>query len=303
MFYRLFLPLVLIFISIQSYAQELDFKVSVITASSIKSLSTGASTAADLQKSLTELINNTRWGDDEFQQFEKIKGSIQITLTDEPQPTVFKAELAIKTERPVYNSIYNSPMINILDRNVTFSYNGLLQFQKTTNTFYDNVSAIISFYVYYSMGMDYDSFRMNGGEPFFLKAQELINSLPSNYVNDEGWRNNGGIKKNRYWLIENIMNPRMRQFRHAFYEYHRLGLDKMYDDSDKHRAVMLSTLTSISQANAEYPNTYLLQMFEDTKKDEIIEIFKLGDVGQKSKVKLIMQGIDPSKADKYNVLN
>jgi len=103
--------------------------------------------------------------------------------------------------------------------------------------------------------------------------------------------------------MENVLNPRMRQFRQAFYEYHRLSLDKMYEDTDKSRAIMLSALTSIGQSNIEYPDTYLIQMLGDTKKDEIIEIFKMGDKGQKSKVKAIMVGMDKAKGDKYEVLN
>lgn len=59
----------------------------------------------------------------------------------------------------------------------------------------------------------------------------------------------------------------------------------------------------MGQANNDYPNTYLMQMFSDTKKDEIVEIFKIGDKGQKTKVKTIMSVIDPSRSDKYNTLN
>ncbi|MBL0026642.1 MAG: DUF4835 family protein [Saprospiraceae bacterium] len=248
-------------------------------------------------------MNNTKWGEDDFQPHEKIRGSLQLTITEEVQPTVFKAELVVQTERPVYNSIYTSPMINLIDKNVTFSFNGLQPLFKTNNTFYDNLSSILSFYVYYSLGMDYDSFKMNGGEPYFQKAQEVISSLPSINARDEGWKNDGSGRRNRYWLVENILNPRMRQFRQAYYEYHRLCLDKMYDEPDKSRAVLLSAITSIGQANIDYPNTYIIQMFGDSKKDEIVEIFKIGDRGQKTKVKTIMVGMDPSKTEKYNALN
>jgi Domain of unknown function (DUF4835) len=285
------------------FGQELNIKVSIVTQGSINSLTNDASLFKDLEKNITEFINTTKWTDDEFEIHEKIRGSLQLTITEEVQPNVFRAELVVQTERPVYNSTYSSPLINLIDKNVSFTFNGLQPLLKTTNTFYDNLSSILSFYVYYIMGMDYDSFSLNGGEQHFQKAQEIITSLPSNYVRDDGWKNDGGGRRNRYWLIENILNPRMRQFRQAFYEYHRLSLDKMYDESDKSRAVMLSALTSIGQANLEYPNTYLIQMFGDAKKDEVVEIFKLGDKGQKVKVKGIMVGMDASKTEKYSVLN
>ncbi len=286
-----------------AYSQELNFKVSIITQGSINSLTNDPALFKELEKNMTEYLNTTKWTEDEFQPLEKVKGSLQLTITGEVQPTVFKAELVFQTERPVYNSIYSSPIINLIDKNVTFTFNGLQPLLKTTNTFYDNLSSILSFYVYYALGLDYDSFSLNGGEPLFLKAQEIITSLPSNFVRDEGWKNDGGGRRNRYWLVENILNPRMRQFRQAFYEYHRLCLDKMYEESDKSRAVLLSALTSVGQANLEYPNTYLIQMFGDAKKDEIVEIFKLGDKGQKAKVKAIMVGMDASKTEKYSVLN
>lgn len=284
-------------------AQELNFTVKVVTQSSIRSLNSDASLFQDLEKQLTDFINTTKWSDDEFQQHEKIRGSIQITITEEVQPTIFKGEMVLQTERPVFNSIYASPMLSVIDKNMTFIFNGLNPLQKTNNTFYDNLSAIISFYAYYILGMDYDSFRINGGEPHFQKCMEVITSLSSNYAKDEGWKNDGSSKRNRYWLVENALNPRMRQFRQAYYEYHRLSLDKMYDEPDRSRAVLLSALTSIGQANADYPNSYLLQMFSDAKKDEIIEIFKIGDRGQKSKVKDIMKIIDPSRSDRYDTLN
>lgn len=284
-------------------AQELDFKVTVQTQSSIKSVVNGASFFSDLEKKITDLLNTTKWTEDEYLDTEKIKGNIQITITEAVGGVSFKAELVLQTERPVFNSIYSSPMISIIDKNITFNYTDLQPLTKTTNTFYDNLSSIISFYAFYTIGKDYDSYSINGGDIYFARCQDVLSSLSSGYFNDEGWKNDGGGKRNRYWLLENVLNPRMRQYRQAYYEYHRLSLDKMYDEPEKSRAVMLSALTSIGQANIEYPNTFLVQMFGDAKKDEIIEIFKLGDKGQKTKVKSIMTGMDATKSSKYDVLN
>lgn len=281
-------------------AQELDFKVSLVVQTSTTADPT---LFKDLENNIREFMNSTKWTEDEFQNNEKIRGSVQLTITSEPQPNLFTAELILQTERPVFNSSYSSPILNLIDKNVTLNFTGLQPLLKTTNTFYDNLSSILSFYAYLTIGCDYDSFSLNGGELMFNKAQEIITSLPSNMVRDEGWKNDGGSRRNRFWMIENILNPRMRQYRQAFYEYHRLCLDKMYDDPDKSRAVLLSTLTSIGQANIEYPNSVLLQRFGDAKKDEIVEIFKIGDKGQKTKVSAIMVGIDASKKEKYSVLN
>lgn len=286
-----------------STSQELNFNVSVVVQGSINSLTNDPELFRNLEKNVNEFLNTTKWTDDEYQSNERIKGNIQITITGEIAPTVFSSEIVLQTERPVYNSTYSSPMVNMIDKRMNFTWTGLQPLLKTTNTFYDNLSAILSYYSYVVIGLDYDSFSLNGGEPYFQKAQEIITSLPSNYVRDDGWKNDDPFKRNRFWLIKNILDPTMRQFRQAFYEYHRLAMDKMFEEPDRSRAVLLSALTSMSQADKDNPNTYLIQVFGDTKKDEIVEIFKIADKGQKTKVKTLMVGMDASKSQKYEVLN
>jgi len=297
------LPVLMMLIGFVSKGQELNFNVSIVIQGSINSLTNDPELFRNLEKNMSEFLNTTKWTDDEFQQHEKINGSLQLTITGEIAPTVFSGELVFQTERPVYNSTYSSPMINLIDKRISFAWTGLQPLLKTTNTFYDNLSAVLSYYAYMAIGMDYDSFGLNGGEQYFLKAQEIITSLPSNFVRDDGWKNDDPFKRNRFWLLKNILDPTMRQFRQAFYEYHRLALDKMADETDRSRAILLSALTSMSQADKDNPNTYLIQVFGDTKKDEIIEIFKVADKGQKTKVKTLMVGMDASKNSKYNILN
>lgn len=300
---RRFLSLIILcFILAESAAaQELNFKVSVVTQGNLNSVTNDQVFFKNLEKVMTELMNNTQWGEDAFKEHEKIKGNIQLTITEELQGVGFRGEIALQTERPVFNSSYITPILSIIDKDVAFTYSDLQPLLKTTNTFYDNLSSILSFYAYVTLGMDYESFKINGGQPYFLKAQEVISSLSPNYaLGDSGWNNQSLGKRNRYWLLENILSPKLRQFRQAFYEYHRLSLDKMYEDSDKSRAVLLSNLTSIGQSNLEYPESFLLTMFGDVKKNEILDIFKIGDKGQKDKVKAIMSGIDPTKKSFYD---
>lgn len=300
----LFLFVSVCIITTSLISQELNFRVSVQTLSSTNSVNLDPSFFKGMERKISDLLNITKWTEDEFKDTEKIIGNFQLTLTEISQNnTSFKAELVFQTERPVYSASYSTPIISLIDKSVSFTYNDLLPLNKTNTTFYDNLSSIVSFYAYIALGMDYDSFSINGGEKYFQKAQEIYTSLPGNWALDDGWKNDGGGRRNRYWLIENILNPRMRQFRQAFYEYHRLSLDKMYADADKSRAVMLSALTAIGQADLEYKGNYLIQIFGDAKKDEIVEIFKQADKGQKSKVKTIMVGMDFTKTEKYNVLD
>jgi hypothetical protein len=282
------------------YCQELDLKVKIDVSGNITS---DKDIIKGLEKNISELLNSTRWTDDSYENYERIKGDFLLVITEEPSPGVFKGEITLQTERPVYQTIYRSRLINLIDNHVNFIYTGQLPLNKTTTIFIDNLSSIISYYAYVVIGLDKDSFSAYGGEDQFKRAQEIISSLAANVTNDSGWKLDGATKRNRYWLVNNLLHPRMRPFRQAFYEYHRLCLDKMTEDVEKARAIMLSTLTSVGQVEIDYPTTMLIQVFGDTKKDEIIEIFKVADRGSKNKVKTIMVGLDAFKKDKYNALN
>ena len=282
-------------------AQELDFKISV---SSPANSNTDPKVFEKLETEITELFNNTRWTDDTFQDHERIKGQIAITITNELSSTSFEAELSVISARPVFNSTYTSQLIKYLDRNVSFNYDGVRPIQKSDNNYLDPLSSILTFYAYYILGMDYDSFSPNGGEPFFDKAYDVFEALPSAVQRgDRGWSSDDLSQQNRYFLLENIRNPSLAPFRNAFYEYHRVALDNMHDDPEKSRAVLLSTITQIGENDKNYPRSILIRMFSDAKELEIVDIYKAGSAGEKTKVKKIMSAINPTKSSAYRDLN
>ncbi len=283
-------------------SQELDFKVTLQTQSSINKFNNTPEFYKTLESTISDFINKTRWTEDEFRPHERIKGNIQITILEELTPTYFTGEIVWKTERPVFNSNYSTQLINIIDKDFEFSYSDMQPLLQTTNTFYDNLSSILSFYSYVTLGMDYDSFSTNGGEKHFRMAQEIITSLNASVAGQRGWTQTGSGRRNRFWFIENILSAPMRQFRQAFYEYHRVALDNMYLEPEKYRAVLLSALTAIHQAEKEYPSTYLIQIFGDAKKFEVIDIFLNADKGQRTKVQNLMVGMDVTKKQDYLAL-
>ncbi len=290
-------------VSMDIQAQELNFNVTVDKVPALNLVKADPQFMPNLAKRIEEFFNTTQWSDDRFKDHERIKGNVLLVITEETADRVYKAELSIQTERPVFHATYVTPLINIKDNNIIFPFNEMSVLQKTTNTFYDNLSSILSFYAFMAIGLDYDSFKVNSGDVLYKQANDVVQSLPTGFQGDEGWKIDHSSKRNRYWFVENVLNPQFRQFRQAFYEYHRQGLDRMYTEPDKSRAVVLSALTSIGQGNVEYPNGYLVQVFSDAKKDEIIEIFKVADKGQKEKVKAIMGGIDLGRRRDYEVLN
>jgi hypothetical protein len=153
------------------------------------------------------------------------------------------------------------------------------------------------------LGFDYDSFQLYGGEDYFQLARETFNNLPNSLKRDDpSWSNQGVNGRSKYWIIENMLSPRVRPFRQILYEYHRVGLDNIYSDADKGRAVILSSLGLIEEVSQGYPNNYALQLFSDTKHNEIVEIFKPGDAGQRNKVRALMALSSQGNANRFDSL-
>lgn len=280
-------------------AQELNVNVRVAAPNIVTADPT---TFKNLEIAIREFYNNTKWTSDNYEPFEKIDANVQITILTELSSTSFEADIIVQSNRPVFKAEYKSPMVNLIDKGVKFTYNNFQPIEKSDNQFVDDLSSILTYYAYIILAFDYESFSPFGGEDYFKLAQETMQAIPTNIVNgNKGWDQNAG-DRNRYWLIENIFNPRMRNFRTAFYDYHRQGIDSMAEDADKSRALLLSSINKISEANRSYPNSMLLNLFVDTKGQELLEIFKVGDRNQKSKVYSTLTRIDPSNAGKYEVL-
>jgi hypothetical protein len=282
-----------------TFSQEFDLQVKVVPQAIF---TVDPVIFSQLEVQIKEFVNTTSWTNDQYQKHERIKGTLQIVVTTENSPNTFSGELILQTQRPVFNSNYESPMLSLIDKQISFRYTGVEPVLKTTNTFYDNLSSILSFYMNIALAMDYDSFSPYGGEGYLEAAREIITSLPSNVALDEGWRADLSSKRNRYYILENSTNPVFRPYRQSLYEYHRLGLDKIAEDPGKSRAIILSALTAIGQADQAMPNSILMQIFGNTKRYELIEIFMAADKGQKTRLTDIMVGMDKTKRSDYKVL-
>lgn len=296
----LFAILFICYIGTSVHAQEIKATVE-ITAPRLQAAD--PTIFKSLEGDLTDFINNQRWTEDEFEAHERIECSISINILEELNDNTFKADLAIQSVRPVYGSEYKTPVITHRDRDFTFSYVQFQQLEDSRYSFQDNLSSVITFYVYLVLGLDYDTFEPLGGESHFETAQNIISSIPPDVSEkDRGWAANGR-KTNRYWLLENLLNSRLKPYREAMYQYHIQSLDVMHQDTELGINNMLVALNSIRDVNKSYPNTIALQAFSNTKADEIIEVFKNATRTQKQEVKTIMRTINPATAGKFNALN
>jgi len=255
-----------------------------------------------LETSLREFLNNTKWTNDNFEQDERIKCSFIITISKELNNNTFEGEIAIQATRPVYGSGYETPLISHLDKDVLFTYeqNQPIEFFRDAPD-NQNLPALLAFYVYIILGLDYDSFSQYGGEQHLAMAERIVTNIQNSGSNSApGWRpNDGGKNRNRYWIMENLLNPRMRPFRTAMYTYHRKGLDMFASNQDAAKAAILLALEEVDKVSVAYFNSMIVQMFSFAKRDEIVEMWKIAPRQQKDRVIQIMSKIDPANAQRY----
>ncbi len=253
-----------------------------------------------LEVALRDFLNNTKWTQDRFEPDERIKCNFIFTLSDEYGNNSYKAELAVQAVRPVYGSDFRSPLISHLDKDCVFSYQQDQPIEFLLDAA-DNqtLPAILAYYVYIILGMDYDSFSLYGGEPYYLTAQQIVTNTQSGNA-AVGWRPaDGGKNRNRYWIIENLLNPRVKPYRAAMYTYYRKGLDNFTTNIDQGKVAILQALEEIDKVNIAYFNSMIVQMFANAKKDELVEMWKVGAKPQKDRVIQIMSKIDPANGQRY----
>lgn len=284
---------------VNGFSQELNVNVSV-EAPNINLVD--PKVFQTMERDLTEFFNNQQWTNDEFLPEERIEASMVVAITSEVSETEFRADIIIQSIRPVFNSSYKTKVINYREKDAVITYIQNQPIQNSKEKYFDNLSSIMTFYAYTILGFDYDTFAPKGGEKYFRIAQDVVNSIPGAVADaDPSWKDNSR-KRGRYWLVENLFNPRMRIMRDALYTYHLKGLDIMYEDDGKGKAVMLTALRDIEKVNNNYPNAMLTQMFSDSKNEEIVDVFIVSDKGTKLKVLNHMIAIDPYRSSSYGKL-
>lgn len=282
-------------------AQELRARISINTAR----LGTPADKKAmqTCQAALNNFLNNRKWTKETFQPNEKIVCNFLLNISEAVGGNVYKATLQVQAARPVFNTNYECPLINFLDENVAFKY---IEYQNVefnenrvagSDPMVSNLSAILAYYVYVIIGLDFDSFSLRGGDPWFQKAMNIVNNAPEGR-DIAGWKAFDGLR-NRYWLTENLTNNRYNLIHDAFYSYYRLGMDYMYEKEAEARSAVLNALSLINTLNNDIPNTMIVQFFFQGKSQELIRIFKKATPEDKQKAREMLQKIDISNSNTY----
>ncbi len=290
--FLLFLAIVLIGLN-QLIAQELRCNISI---SAQKLQGTNRTLFETMQSDLYEFMNNRKWSDHQYSMDERIECSFFINLEEQISSDEFKGSIQVQVRRPVFNSSYETTLLNIKDNDFHAKYVEFqtLEFNETSNK--DNLTNILAFYAYIVLGMDYDSFMPEGGTEFFQKAQTIVNN--SQNAREKGWKAYES-ERNRYWLVENLLNKSYSGFRSCTYQYHRQGLDLMADKVAEGRGAIAESLKLIQKVFRARSTLYLLQVFFDAKSDELVNIFSKSFPDERNRVSVILNECDPSNGSKY----
>jgi hypothetical protein len=238
-----------------------------------------------------------------FNQNEKIQCSFLLNLSAATDNNTYTAQMTIQTGRTIYNTSYQSPLMNYRDESVTFKY---IQYQEMdfnenrvggTDPLTANLTAVFAYYAYIIIGLNFDSYGQHGGDLYFQKAQNIVNNAPeTNAIN--GWKPFDGLR-NRYYLVENLTNPKYNPIHDAIYNYYRMGLDQMFDHQDDARKGVMNALSAFNTINNEFPNIMFLQFFFQGKGAEMGNVFKQGTPDEKSRALDILSRIDISNLSLY----
>lgn len=281
----------------QEFYAEVNVDYSQVGASN-------ASTYQALEKSLKDFINTTKWSDNAYKIHERIEASFNIIIKEKIGNNRYKASLQVQSRRPVFNTTYYTPTLNINDTHFDFEYIDYQQLvfnkRKFSNT---NLSDVIGFYVYLILGIDSDTFANNGGTQYFKIAQTISsNALSSSF---EGWDTQN--QRNRTALINKILSPSGNTFRSLYYKYHIGGLDQMYNNELNAKNNIGNTLLTLNyyDKNNDFSQNYMLDVFFNTKKQEIEQIYNGGVTSTfgLNKLKILLEKISPNNNDLWKKLN
>jgi hypothetical protein len=298
---KIVLILILLIFSQNLFGQELHATVTVI---SDRVRTVDARVFQSLQTAISEFINTRHWGEDEFKSSERIECNFVLNLASQVSPNVFSGSLTVQSVRPVYNTGYHTTMLNYLDNNVAFKYVQFqpLDFSDTRVSGDDpevsNLTAILAYYAYLIIGLDYDSFSPKGGDVYFRKARNIVNNAPEDSKDINGWQPFES-NQNRYWLVDNLQNARLARIHDVYYQYCRMGLDRMYTEVDAGRESVINCLNILTALNADNPNSMVIELFFTAKSTELAQIFSQGPPQDRERAVQLLTALDPSNAGKY----
>ncbi|HMG11035.1 MAG TPA: DUF4835 family protein [Mucilaginibacter sp.] len=293
---KIFLYMVLALVGFRVSAQDLNARVQVLSP---KIQGSNKRIFQTLETAMKAFLNGRKWSADPISPQERIDCNFVLNITNWDGSSNFSGELQVQSSRPVYSSTYSSTLLNINDKDVDFIYNEGQTIDYTDQSFQSNLSSIMAFYAYIIVGLDYDTFSLYGGSPYFANAQTVINNAQSGSY--RGWKAFDG-NVNRYWLSENLNNKLYAPLRSFMYDYHRNGLDAMADNVAKGRKEITSILPTLQQINRQRVGSMFPLVFYTAKSDELVLLYSKADPQERVQAMNILLQADPANGNKYQTL-
>lgn len=257
-----------------------------------------------LKTAIEEYMNQNRWTNMTFAEQEKIECSMMLVVKAVAD-NMYSCEMTLQSRRPVYGTTYTTPLLNFVDRNFNFTYQEFDRIEYQQNQFTTNLTAMLAYYCYLIIGHDMDSYQRLGGTPFFEQCENIVNACQSASMDNseqKGWLAFDS-NRNRYALINNLLDEAFKKYRNYYYEYHRLGLDEMSGNVANGRARIAEGISVLKEAYRARPATYVINTFLDAKADELVDIFKKGTDKEKKEVYELLVDIDPTRQSTYDRMN
>ena len=279
------------------YGQELNCEVSIITDAKLEVTTTEQEALKQLKEVIFDFMNTTQWTKDKFKIEERINCNLQIQINNIPSAGTFSGSLQVLSSRPAFNSSHNSLLFNFQDNDIQFAFSRNTALYYTQNSFRDNLSSILAFYAYFMIGMDYDSFSPNGGTPYFVEAQQIVVNAQTSGA--RGWKASESGKRNRFWLVDNVLQQLFQPLRDCNYNYHRKGMDQLYDDKDKGVKEIYKALIKLKPVVQTRPNTVNIINFVYCKTAELKSLLSDSDLKEKTDFVNLLKRLDPGNSSKF----
>jgi len=291
----------LAFCSIDAESQELYCNVQV-TAQQIQG--SNREIFITMQKDIYDFMNNTVWTNLAITYAERIDCNLLINLTEQLSADEFRGTIQVQLRRPVFNTTYNTTIVNFIDNNFQFRYVEFQPLEFDPNVHRNNLTSVLGYYAYMLIGLDCDSYSPDGGTEFFQIAEKIVNNAQN--APEPGWKPyDGSRNRNRYWLVKNVLNSEYEGIRRFIYNYHINGLDRMESMVGEARTNIESSLRFLQEVYRKRPDPYmyLFSVIMDAKTDEVINIFAGAFPEEKNRVVQILTEIDPANKAKYEKIN
>jgi hypothetical protein len=285
--------LLFVALSKEGNAQELNCQVTILTPN----IQLSDRTQIDnLKNAIREFMNNTRWTQEAYSLNERIECNLLFTITSITNDQ-YSGTLQIQSSRPIYGVAYNSLLLNILDKNLNFTWKQFQQLEYVKGSYVQDLTSICAFYAYVILGMDADSYSPNGGTIYFNEANAIVQSAQTSGIT--GWKAGEKNERNRYMMVFEILNEQMANFRAAIYMYHRKGFDQMAEDVEEGRGQITKSLDLMRTVYKFQPFAYVLNIFFIAKRDELIQLYKQAPGSEKQNVSNALQEMDVMNTAKY----